>query len=48
MHLSAVSTKARRVSDLLELELEVVVSDQTWRLGTEFRSSIRAVSVLNL
>lgn len=36
----------KRVSDFLELELEAVVSDQTWMLRTEFRSSTRGVSVL--
>lgn len=31
-----------------ELELQVVVSYLTWVLGTELRSSTRAIHVLNL
>ena len=44
---SAVPTEARGM-DPLELELQVVVSCQTWVLGTEIESFARAVSVLNL
>lgn len=38
----------KRVPDLLELELQTVVSHPVWVLGTELRSSVRAAIVLNL
>lgn len=37
----------RRVSGLLGLELQVVVSYPGWVLGTDLRNSTRAVGVLN-
>lgn len=37
----------KRISDSLKQELEALVSHQTWVLETEFRSSARAVLVLN-
>lgn len=35
------------VLDLLELEIQVVVSHSTWVLGSEFRSSGRATDTFN-
>jgi hypothetical protein len=37
----------KMVLDFLELELQVVVSHPEWVLGTELRSSARAVCILN-
>lgn len=37
----------QRVSDPLELELEVVVSPLMWVLGTELGSSARTACILN-
>ena len=38
----------KRVSDLLELELQAVVNSPLWVLGTELWSSARAANVLDL
>lgn len=48
MHTVQVSEESReRVSDSLELELQVALSCSTWVLWTGFKSSVRAVSALN-
>ena len=38
----------KRTSDPRELELQAVVSHSVWMLGTELRSSARAMCTLNL
>lgn len=35
------------LADPLELELHMAVSHPVWKLGTEFRSSVRGVSTLD-
>ena len=45
MHMcEGVHRSQKRVLDLLELELQAVVSCPTWILGTELRSSVRAAN----
>lgn len=41
------SIEARRVSDPLDLDLQVVMRHPAWVLGMELRSSARAVYALN-
>ena len=47
VHMLSVCGSQKMVLDFLELELQVVVSHPEWVLGTELRSSARAVCILN-
>ena len=46
-HACGTHSSQKRASENLESELQVVVSHQMWVLGTEIRSSVRAIINLN-
>lgn len=47
VHMNAVAHGGQRVSDPLELGLQVAVSHPMWALGTKLTASARAINVLN-